>query len=111
MAWNHRYTQTPRPEARLYVERVPVAGLTCPNCASTDIRRYPIANQFGPRMATTCQACLTQLKVERPVEADNWPPFRPVTYDWPASAGERAARDALERELSAGAPGGERNPS
>lgn len=100
MAWNHRYTQTPPPDKRLYVERTPVDGLTCPNCGGTDIRRYPIANQYGPRITTTCQTCLTPLKVQRPTEADNWPPFRSVTYDWPASVGERAARDALERELS-----------
>ncbi|HZZ48504.1 MAG TPA: hypothetical protein VFE65_16605 [Pseudonocardia sp.] len=100
MAWNHRYTQTPPDAKQLYVERVPVEGLTCPNCAGTDIRRYPIANHLGPRIATTCQTCLTSLKVERPTEADNWPPFRSVTYEWEASAGERAARDALERELS-----------
>lgn len=99
MAWNHRYTQ-PRPEGtRLYVERVPVDGLTCPNCGSTDIKRYPIANHLGPRIATTCQTCLTPLSVKRPEPGDNWPPFRSVTYDWPASAGERAARDALEREF------------
>jgi hypothetical protein len=100
MAWNHRYTQA-RPESqRLYVERVPVVGLTCSNCSGTDIRRYPIANHFGPRIATTCQGCLVSLKVEVPTAEDNWPPFRSVTYDWPASVGERAARDALERELS-----------
>ncbi|ODU02970.1 MAG: hypothetical protein ABS81_15865 [Pseudonocardia sp. SCN 72-86] len=100
MAWNHRYTQTPPTEERIHVERVPVEGLTCPNCGSDDIRRYPIANHLGPRIATTCQKCLTSLKVERATEADNWPPFRSVTYDWPASPGERAARDALLRELS-----------
>jgi hypothetical protein len=100
MAWNHRYTQTRPDTKQVFVERLPVDGLTCPNCGSNDIRRYPIANQFGPRIATTCQKCLTPLLVERPTAEDNWPPFRSVTYDWPASVGERAARDALERELS-----------
>jgi hypothetical protein len=100
MAWNHRYTQTPPTEERVYVVRVPVEGKTCLNCGSTNVARYPIANHLGPRITTTCQNCLTPLLVERPTVEDNWPPFRAVTYDWPASPGERAARDALERELA-----------
>ncbi|MCW2874547.1 hypothetical protein [Actinacidiphila oryziradicis] len=101
MAWNHRYTQ-PRPtQERLYVERVPVPDTTCPSCGSSDIARYPVANHFGPRMATKCQKCLHILAMDRPTDEDNWPPFRSVTYDWKASPGERAARDALLRELAA----------
>jgi hypothetical protein len=38
--------------------------------------------------------------MDRPTDEDNWPPFRSVTYDWKASPGERAARDALLRELA-----------
>lgn len=100
MAWNHRYTQTPPAEPRVHVVRVPVEGHTCPNCGGTDVARYPVANHLGPRIATTCQTCLTRIAVDRPTAEDNWPPFRAVTYDWQASPGERAARDALERELA-----------
>lgn len=91
--WIERYI-APRPEqARPEVERVPVAGVTCPQCGSDDVRRYPIASHQGPRMATKCQACLHALTVERPAAADNWPPFRALTYDWPASPAERASRE------------------
>jgi hypothetical protein len=83
----------PRPtEDRIYAVREPVEGAVCPSCGSGDVRRYPIANHFGPRMTTTCQSCLHILKVERPALEDNWPPYRSVTYDWAASPAERAAR-------------------
>ncbi|AHH17564.1 hypothetical protein NONO_c27720 [Nocardia nova SH22a] len=97
MAWHHRYTQQ-RPEQRfVHVERIPVPGVSCPACDSTDIRRYPIANHLGPRMVTKCQRCFEVLALDRPAEADNWPPFRSVTYDWEASPSERAGRDLAVR--------------
>ncbi|MDT7726558.1 MAG: hypothetical protein QOI21_3134 [Actinomycetota bacterium] len=98
MGWQHRYTQQPPAEAQIYVERVPVPGLTCPSCGGEDIRRYPIANHFGPRMATKCQTCLYALAIDRPKEEDNWPPFRAVTYDWEASPAERASRELALRD-------------
>ena len=100
MSWEHRYTFQRPTEQRLYVERVPVPGLTCPTCGSDDIRRYPIANHLGPRIATKCQACFTSLAIDRPTEEDNWPPFRSVTYDWEASLSERASRELLRRDGS-----------
>lgn len=89
--------QTPR-EERIYLERALVPDATCPACGSSDVRRYPIANHKGARMATKCQACMHVLKVERPAFEDNWPPFRAVAYDWEASPSERASRDRLDRE-------------
>lgn len=93
MGWQHRYTQQPPAEERIYVERVPVDVGSCPRCGGSDIRKYPIANHFGPRIATKCQDCLYALAVDRPKEEDNWPPFRSVTYDWEASPAERASRE------------------
>jgi hypothetical protein len=87
--WFARYIQAPPAAARPEVVRVPVAGATCPSCASDDVRRYPISNEFGPRMATKCQACLHILAVERPGPEDDWPPFRSVTRDWEPAPSER----------------------
>ena len=91
--WYARYTQQAPNAERIYVERTPVEGARCPECDSDDVRRYPIANHLGPRMVTKCQACFHVLALDKPVEADNWPPFRSVTYDWEASPSERAARE------------------
>jgi hypothetical protein len=99
-AWVERYIQ-PRPtEQTLTVDRVPVSGLTCHECGGEDVRRYPIANEYGARIATKCQTCLHTLRIERPSEEDKWPPFRPMTYEWEASASERATRDLLEKEMA-----------
>lgn len=96
-SWVQRY-YFPRPtELRLTVERTKVEGATCPACGSNDVRRYPIANEHGARMATKCQACLHVLKIERPGPDDIWPPFRSVTYDWEPSLAERASRELLIR--------------
>jgi hypothetical protein len=84
-----RIIYQPPTEARLYVKKTPVEGATCPNCASTNISRYPIAWSRGPRMVTKCQDCYTSLSVERPLLEDKWPPFRAVAYDWEVSAAER----------------------
>jgi hypothetical protein len=94
MSWEHRYTYSRPTEQQLFVTREPVDA-TCPKCGGTDVARYPIANHLGPRIATKCQACLTSLAIDRPTAADNWPPFRSVTYDWEASLGERASRELL----------------
>jgi hypothetical protein len=102
MSWEHRYTFARPADQQLYVERVPVPGVTCPRCGSDDIKRYPIANHLGPRIATKCQACLTSIAIDRPTEADNWPPYRSVTYDWEASLSERASRELAGREGSEG---------
>jgi predicted RNA-binding Zn-ribbon protein involved in translation (DUF1610 family) len=98
MAWQHRYTQQPPAEAQIYVQRETVADTTCPRCGGTTIRRYPIANHLGPRIATKCQDCLYALTVDRPKEEDLWPPFRSVTYDWEASPAERASRELALRD-------------
>ena len=91
----------PRPtEERVYAAREPVAGASCPTCASTDVRRYPIANHLGPRITITCQDCLHVLRVERPAPQDNWPPYRAVAYDWEPSLAERASRTLLEERLT-----------
>jgi hypothetical protein len=87
----------PRPtEVRVHAVREPVEGASCPACASTDVRRYPIANHLGPRITITCQNCLHVLRVERPGPHDNWPPYRAVAYDWEPSLAERASRTRLE---------------
>jgi hypothetical protein len=58
---------------------------TCPRCGSDDVRRYPLADHIGPRIATKCQSCFHALSIERPKPEDNWPPFRPAAEDWPSS--------------------------
>lgn len=92
-SWMERYIY-PRPtEERIYVERVLVDGVQCPRCQSSDVRRYPIANYLGPRIVTKCQDCFYVLSIEIPGPNDNWPPFRSVSFDWPASLAERASRE------------------
>lgn len=88
-------------EEQVFLDRPLVEGATCPSCGSDDVRRYPIANEHGARIATKCQECLTTLKIERPGPDDIWPPYRAVAYDWPASPSERASRDRMK------SPGGE----
>lgn len=78
------------------MERVLVAGAVCPACESTDVRRYPIANEHGARIVTKCQACMTVVALERPGPDDVWPPFRAVAYDWDASPSERASRERMD---------------
>jgi hypothetical protein len=84
-----RIIYQPPTEERIYVEKTPVEGATCPSCQGTDVRRYPIAWSRGPRMVTKCQDCYTTLAIERPSLEDAWPPFRAVAYDWEVSAAER----------------------
>ncbi|MGD9985497.1 hypothetical protein [Pseudonocardia sp.] len=72
----------PRPtEERIYVTRVPVDA-TCPECGSTSVARYPVANYTGPRMVTKCQDCFHHLAVDVPADDDHWPPWRPATWGW-----------------------------
>lgn len=84
-------------EAQLYVTKEPVAGVTCPECGSTDVRRYPIGASRGPRITVKCQDCYAALSVERPGPDDAWPPFRAVAYDWEVSAAERPSVRAVNR--------------
>jgi hypothetical protein len=100
MGWIERYIQSPPADPRPVVAREPVSGAVCPECGSDDVRRYPIANQYGPRMAVKCQACLHILATERCTVEDNWPPFRSVTWDWDPSISERASRELLERGIT-----------
>lgn len=76
-------------EPKLYVEKTPVPGATCPECGGEDVRRYPIGWSRGPRITTKCQDCYAVISVERPGPEDAWPPFRAVAYDWEVSAAER----------------------
>ena len=73
-------------EKYIYQTREPVVG-ACPECGSSDIKRYPFISRFGPRIAIQCQSCLNQLSVERPSPSDNWPPYQSVTKvgSWPCS--------------------------
>ena len=82
--------QTPSKDA-MTVDKGEPTGQTCPECGGDDVRRYPIGWYKGPRMVVKCQACFHSLAVERPAQEDNWPPFRAATYDWEASASERAS--------------------
>lgn len=95
-SWVERYIQATPQDDQLTVERVSVEGATCPECGGKDVRRYPIGCGWGARMAVKCQDCLHTLALERPGPDDEWPPFRPLTYDWEASPSERASRDALD---------------
>jgi hypothetical protein len=83
--WFARYSQASPESARPTVERVVVEGMTCPQCGGSDVRRYPVSNQYGPRMATKCQDCLCTLAIERPGPDDLWPSYRSVTTDWTPS--------------------------
>jgi hypothetical protein len=94
--WYARYSQQAPPPGPIYLERKKVEGAECPECNSSDVRRYPIANHHGPRMVTKCQDCFHVLALDKPTEEDNWPPFRAVTYDWPASPAERASRAGVK---------------
>jgi ssDNA-binding Zn-finger/Zn-ribbon topoisomerase 1 len=69
---------------RISVERKPVDA-ECPECGSTNVARYPVANFIGPRMVTKCQDCFHSLAVDVPEPDDHWPPWRSATADWPAS--------------------------
>lgn len=74
-------------EEKVFVERVTV-DLSCPECGSDDVRRYPVANFIGPRMVTKCQDCFHHVSVDVPTEDDHWPPWRSATLDWkPSRAG------------------------
>ena len=95
-SWVERYIQASPPDGELVVERVPVEGATCPKCRGDDVRRYPVSAYCGARMAVKCQTCLHTLSLTRPSADDNWPAFRPLTYDWEASPSERASRALLE---------------
>ncbi|GGJ60477.1 hypothetical protein GCM10010121_083860 [Streptomyces brasiliensis] len=87
----------PHPDVdQVYADRPLVPNKVCPQCASTEVARYQIANHLGPRITLTCQECLHVIAVERPSTADSWPPFRAVAYDWPASPAERASRTQLD---------------
>jgi hypothetical protein len=102
--WSRRYTYPAPPTEQVYLVRERVSGQGCPECGGEDVRRYPIAAHMGPRIVTKCQACFFVLSLDRPVAADNWPPFRSVTYDWDAAPAERAARDGLRRTSSPDVP-------
>jgi predicted RNA-binding Zn-ribbon protein involved in translation (DUF1610 family) len=97
-SWIDRMLYARPVEDRVYLVRQKVDA-TCPECGDDDVRRYPIANQKGPRMITRCQACFHILSLDRPTAEEPWPPYRSVTYDWESSPAERAARDALERSV------------
>jgi hypothetical protein len=100
--WVERYYY-PRPtEPQLWVERVPVPDTTCPACGDDDVRRYPIANQYGPRMTVKCQACMHILSVERPGPDDMWPPYRSVTFDWKPAPTERPRQSPAGAETKGG---------
>lgn len=96
MGFNDRMLYPVAPTGELSVERVPVEGQTCPECGSTDVRRYPVGWVRGPRIVVKCQDCFFALSVERPAPEDAWPPFRSATYDWDASPAERASATKVE---------------
>jgi hypothetical protein len=81
---------TPAGEQPLEVPREKLDGVSCPECGG-EIARYPVAHYTGPRIVDRCQACFHVLELRRPLPEDNWPPFRPATTDWAASAAERAS--------------------
>lgn len=94
MSRNISWTDTilyPRPtEPFITVKREPVADQQCPECGSSDIRRYPLVDWMGAKIATKCQSCFHVLALREPVREDQWPPYWPVTHDWAPSLAERA---------------------
>jgi len=91
MGFNDGLIYNRPPSGDMVVQRVRVEGVTCPECGSDDVRRYPIGWVRGPRIATKCQACFYALSIDVPTREDAWPPFRAATWDWPASPAERAS--------------------
>lgn len=96
-AWTDTIIYDRPEEKEIYVKRELVENTVCPNCNSADVRRYPIANWMGPRIVTKCQACFHVLDIHYPSREDKWPPYQPITQDWPAALAERAS---VERLLS-----------
>jgi hypothetical protein len=90
VGFNDGLIYTSPPPGDRVVQRVPVHGETCPECGSSDVRRYPIGWVRGPRIAVKCQACFYALEIRVPSREDAWPPFRSATWDWEASPAERA---------------------
>ena len=76
-----RMFPVPPTTERVDVVRVAVDE-TCPQCGSTNVARYPVANYIGPRMVTKCQACFHKLAVDIPEPDDLWPPWEAPTADW-----------------------------
>ena len=66
--------QTPGPE-EMYVAKEPVEGQECPQCGTSDVRRYPVGYYMGRGWSLSARPA-TSLAVDVPEEADNWPPFR-----------------------------------
>jgi len=97
MGVNDRMIFSTPPAEAMKVEKLPVEGESCPACGSGDVRRYPVGWVYGPRMAVKCQACYHTLRHEKPAVADNWPPFRTLTYDWEASLAERPTAESRGR--------------
>jgi ssDNA-binding Zn-finger/Zn-ribbon topoisomerase 1 len=91
MGINDRMIFVTPPADAMTVVKAKVEGQTCPQCGSGDVARYPVGHFLGPRIVTKCQACYHSLAVDVPTEADQWPPFRPLTYAWDPSPAEHAA--------------------
>lgn len=98
-AWTDTIIYARPEEQYIHVKREPVAGAVCPECKSKDVKRYPIANWMGPRIVVKCQTCFHVLEISYPTREDRWPPYQPLTLDWPVALAERAS---VERVLSQG---------
>ena len=48
----------------LWLEREPVDGV-CPECASTNVARYPVNSEGGWWDVIKCQSCLADVRRER----------------------------------------------
>lgn len=94
-AWTDTILYSRPEEKEIHVKRELVPGAVCPNCDSHDVRRYPIANWMGPRMVTKCQDCFHVLDICYPTREDQWPPYQPITQDWPAALAERASVECM----------------
>ncbi len=98
IAWTDTIIYVRPDEKFIYVKREQVSGVVCPECKSKDIKKYPIFNWMGPRIVIKCQNCFHVLEIFYPKHEDKWPPYWPVTREWPVSLAERASVELMIRE-------------
>lgn len=97
-AWTDTILYDRPTEKFVFVKREPMVGAVCPECKSKDVRKYPIANWMGPRIVIKCQTCFHVLEISRPTREDRWPPFQPLTQDWPVALAERASVERVKSQ-------------
>ncbi len=52
----------PRPSEKFIFVKKDDAGLVCPKCGSSDVKKYPVVSEGGWWNVTKCQRCLHSLE-------------------------------------------------